>query len=487
MPSGGGRRDDPIPTLIGRQSYGFADYAGSVLNARTRGRPSSAGVLRALKQISAADAASPAEVAEVAARCALELAGADGAAIYIARGPGEGLSALFTSAPQGRSVQLAARAGVIELAYRSSEPVWALDHTRHPAATPLGAERGIQSAAALPMVADGRAIGALGIWSRGRLEFDQVERELLTLFAALVGQAVAGAVRAREREQQNRLMSALRELAISCASVRDPVQVAELVADQAAALVGANSGFISWADRPGGSLRRLYDSEPEITSPVLSWEQGISGATLEANGPVIIHDYPAYERAVPSSVANGTRSMLAVPLVLSTGPSGVLGVRSHSLANFTQSDAEALALIAAQAAPALRLAGQHAETQSRVGDLQALHEVAVAAGGILDAGALAQLAVDHAVRVLDSTGAALRWWESGCPVWFCWLPRSSGASGRGSPSQERDPSASPSSAADRWSSTTTRASRTASSGRSTSASRPWLSCPCWWAHGRSAL
>ncbi len=88
-------------------------------------------------------------------------------------------------------------------AFRTRTPIWinsfeALSQV-YPSAVELPKARAEEAWAALPLVADGRALGALGLGFAGRRHLDDAEREFVVALAALAAQAIARAQHRRER------------------------------------------------------------------------------------------------------------------------------------------------------------------------------------------------------------------------------------------------------------------------------------------------
>jgi len=88
-------------------------------------------------------------------------------------------------------------------AFRTRTPIWinsfeALSQV-YPSAVALPKARAEEAWAALPLVADGRALGALGLGFAGRRHLDDAEREFVVALAALAAQAIVRAHHRRER------------------------------------------------------------------------------------------------------------------------------------------------------------------------------------------------------------------------------------------------------------------------------------------------
>jgi len=105
------------------------------------------------------------------------------------------------------------------------------------------------------------------------------------------------------------------------------------------------------------------------------------------------------------------QSMLAVPLGVRDQALGVLAVHSRLPRAFHTDQVEVLTLLASLVTPDLEAAHMLESRDLQVRGLTALHDVAVAASGILDAETLGRLTVDRATDLLEVDSAVLRWWD----------------------------------------------------------------------------
>jgi diguanylate cyclase (GGDEF)-like protein/PAS domain S-box-containing protein len=84
---------------------------------------------------------------------------------------------------------------------------------------------------------------------------------------------------------------------------------------------------------------------------------------------------------------------------------------NHDGGHFEPRDVELLWQFAAQIGPALAAARVATESEWRARTFAALHDVSVAAGGVLEPARLAELVVDRARDLMDGESAALVWWD----------------------------------------------------------------------------
>jgi len=193
-----------------------------------------------------------------------------------------------------------------------------------------------------------------------------------------------------------RAFQALHEVAVAAAGLRDPSALAALVVDRARDLLDADAAALYWFFPEDGTLRTLAHNDPreEGPEPPFNPGEGAAGRAYSEATPVRVDDYRGWSHALPSSVGRGIESGLAVPLMVSHRAVGSLGVFNRRTRDWSADDEHLLMLFAAQVAPALEAARLTQETIEQAHNFRALHEVAIAAGGLRDLAELAEVE-DH--------------------------------------------------------------------------------------------
>jgi diguanylate cyclase (GGDEF)-like protein/PAS domain S-box-containing protein len=211
-----------------------------------------------------------------------------------------------------------------------------------------------------------------------------------------------------------RAFQALHEVAVAAAGLRDPNSLAALVVDRARDLLDADAAALYWWFPEAGQLRTFAHNDPEERDPEPPFKpgEGAAGRAFATAAPVRVDDYRSWAEAVPSSVRRGIESGLAVPLMVSHRAIGALGVFNRATRVWTEDEEQLLMLFAAQVAPALEAARLTQETIEQAHNFRALHEVAIAAGGLRDLAELGRLVVDRARQLLKTESATLRWWDA---------------------------------------------------------------------------
>src|ERR1700738_1700805 len=213
----------------------------------------------------------------------------------------------------------------------------------------------------------------------------------------LMGSALS---RPDEAVVQTRIFKALQEVALAAGSVLDPAELAGLAVEHARDLIGAWSATLVWFE-PGGGVRVLADNHP-VSFPAIDLEpgRGMSGQVLVTGELTVVNDYPTWEHAFDWAIKGGVRSMIGVPLKVRDRPLGCLIVRSAEVGFFTADLCEMLTLLATVVAPAVLNASLSTDREKQAGIFRALHELAVAARGVLEPRELARIAVERCRELL---------------------------------------------------------------------------------------
>ena len=220
----------------------------------------------------------------------------------------------------------------------------------------------------------------------------------------LMGSAVSPP---NEAAVQARMFKALQEVALAAGGVLDPAELASLATEHARDLVGAWSATLVWFE-PDGAVRVLADNHPEVF-PNLDLEpgRGVSGQILVTGELTVVNDYVNWEHAFDWAIEGGVRSMVGVPLKVRDRPIGCLLIRSAQAGFFRPELCDMLTLLASVVAPALQNSSLSAEREKQAELFRALHELAVAASGVLEPRELARIAVERCRELLQVDGTVL--------------------------------------------------------------------------------
>src|SRR5439155_14730211 len=240
------------------------------------------------------------------------------------------------------------------------------------------------SAIAVPLMLEDRSIGALGIWTYDKRKFGTDDVALLTLFAAQVAPALEPARRVSERESQARAFRALYEVAVAVSQVHQPDVLARVVVDSARDVLEADAATLAWFDDETGTLRVLADNDPYPDQAEYLPGEGAIGLAYQCREGFIVEDYASWPNATPLGKASGVRKVAAVPLMVGDQALGSLAVYGYTSSGMGNRHVQLLSLLGSQVAPVLQGAGLLVSSQHQARVFRALHELAVAASGILD-------------------------------------------------------------------------------------------------------
>lgn len=146
--------------------------------------------------------------------------------------------------------------------------------------------------------------------------------------------------------------------------MRDPDALLDFIIETAAEVLDCEAASILLYDEPTEELHfaAATGSDPESLSEIpVPLDDSIAGTIFTSNEPLIIEDAAQDERHfddVGDEVGFQTRSLVGVPMRIGTEPVGVLEGLNKRDGSFTDDDVAVLAVLAAQAAVAIRNARQ---------------------------------------------------------------------------------------------------------------------------------
>jgi PAS domain S-box-containing protein len=322
--------------------------------------------------------------------------------------------------------------GVSGRAVREMRPSWTPDYLAdesfpHEAGADATAKRlGIRAVIAAPLVADGVAIGAIGVYSEEPGTFDADDGELLGLLA---GQATIvltnarlnaeAAITADQLAHRVEAQRTLGEIAASITSLRDPSAVLARTIDEAKRLLDADHVVIHQV-RPGSAdladYRNVLSVGPDTVPAdevTVSIGQGIAGRAIAERRVAWTGDYVADDSFEHTTKADewvqrfGYRSQMSAPLIGEEGPLGAISAYSSRADAFGADDGELLGALASQAAIVLGNARLYEELERRVEAQRSLGSIAARITAIRDPGDVLQRTLDEAVRLLDADGGRI--------------------------------------------------------------------------------
>ncbi|MEW6366733.1 MAG: GAF domain-containing protein [Acidobacteriota bacterium] len=246
---------------------------------------------------------------------------------------------------------------------------WAVTHGE-PVSAPLASgdprfkllpethEEGLKSLLAVPLVVQGRTIGAINVQTAEAHWYTADEVDLLTLIANLAAGALE---KASLYEKMRKRIEELSTLAEVSRTVTSPLYLDEMlgvVTEMAARVTGAKATSLHLLDESSGQLvlHATHNTDPgarEYTSMAVG--QGVVGQVAAGGVPVAILDARTDERFMNRAWAEreGLVSVMSVPLVVRDRTVGVFTCYTDVAHEFTAKETELFQTLANQTALAI--------------------------------------------------------------------------------------------------------------------------------------
>ncbi len=247
-------------------------------------------------------------------------------------------------------------------------------------------------------------------------QLDTLETEILS--ALLNGYVEGQERRADEQRLALEEVGALFKINSAANSTLDFDQVLDRVVEHVAdaMLTDICSLFIYEQEIDQLVLRATRGLAPEMVGRVrLRLGEGITGWAARAGKPLALSDGWRDERFlhVPGVGEEGTRAILAVPIVLYTKLKlvGVITIQSYDARHFTERDIRFLETVAGEVAIAIENARLHRDTDDRlrqkVGEMTILQGVSASIAATLDLHDVARLIASEAVHLMSADASLL--------------------------------------------------------------------------------
>jgi GAF domain-containing protein len=250
--------------------------------------------------------------------------------------------------------------GLTGWAAQSGRPVAVADAARDPRFKflPETEETRFQSLLAVPLVNQGRVIGAMNVQTRTHHEFAPDEVELLSLIADLAAGALEKAMLYEGMQRQIDELSALAEVSETITSPRYLDEMLEIVVEMAARVMKARLCSLMLLEEATGELvlrATQHLSQAYRDKPRLRVGQGIVGLVAQTGQPMTVFDVrhdPRY-RHVNVALQEGLCSLLCVPLTVRHRVIGVLTCYTAQPHHFSEEEIALFSTLANQTALAI--------------------------------------------------------------------------------------------------------------------------------------
>jgi len=255
-----------------------------------------------------------------------------------------------------------------------------------------------------PLSERGRTLGVISVRRVGReRSFGTSDLELLKAFASLAASAVSNArlfddtqkrlaeLSVLHRSSQNLLVSGF-NAEETYAGVHEAVM----------RVMPTDAFVIVLEDDAQGDYHAVYrfDKGVQYSASRVPRGEGLSGHVISEGKTLLVDDYHAREdiQAVHFGYEEYVRSILAIPLMRSGKPFGMISVQSYQPGMYDESHREVLETIAAQFASSIEIARLFEETQQRLRELETLQEVSAALRQARSVQDMIPILVKYAVR-----------------------------------------------------------------------------------------
>ena len=165
-----------------------------------------------------------------------------------------------------------------------------------------------------------------------------------------------------EKDLQARTLELLNQAATATSGVLESSQLGHILVEQVGELLGGAEAALSWHNRSGRdepwilSWAGLGPGDDGVLGP-----EGASGVVLPTREPLLIENYQTWPTTNQDGPRSGIQSMAVVPLSIGERRGGTLAAFTRGSHRLDRHDLRVLALLAAQAAPALEAARLHTE------------------------------------------------------------------------------------------------------------------------------
>ena len=300
---------------------------------------------------------------ELITRKTADVMGMDSCSIYLLNDAGE---YLVLQATTGLALEAIGRArlrpgeGLTGWAAQMGEPVGVADAARDPRFKylPETHESVFQSLLAVPMINQGRVIGAMNVQTQSYHEYDADEVELLSLIGDLAAGSLERAMLYDRMQHQITELSTLAEVSEATTSPLYLDEMLRLIVDMAAQVMRARACSLMLLEEEQGELilRATQGLSPTYQErPPLRVGEGIAGRVAQTGQSMTVEDVRQDPRYRHADVARreGLCSLLCVPLRVRQHVIGVFNCYTGEPHAFTPQQVELFQILANQTALAI--------------------------------------------------------------------------------------------------------------------------------------
>jgi PAS domain S-box-containing protein len=258
-----------------------------------------------------------------------------------------------------------------------------------------------------PLLAGSHVLGILTVCS------ERLDEEDLPSISVLAQQAAVALERADLYEEAMRRvfeMEALRKTTLDMTRQLDLPQLLRLIVERAAALIGTKGGGLYLYHPQQDELELVVSLNlgKDYTGTRVKAGEGLSGRVILTGQPLAIEDYSSWENHSPHYDDANMGGVLAVPLKWGDKIIGVVNVTDGpGSRSFDERDLWLLEWFANTAAVAIENARAFSQTERKIQQLRALHEISLELLGETDHSQLLLRIVQKATQLLDAQAGAI--------------------------------------------------------------------------------
>ena len=274
----------------------------------------------------------------------------------------------------------------------------------------------------VPMVADGRTVGAVVVQSyREDVRHTEADKELLTFVAQHIATALTRARAIEETRQRNAELAIVNEIGQALAEQLDFDAIIELVGDRVASMFASADMLIALPDRKANRMTFPYVIEhgERLHVDAIELGRGLASTVIGQKRPLRIATADDMKAMGAVTFGSGTtESWLGVPILAGDEAIGVIALESFEPHAFTQSDERLLGTLASSMGVALenarlfdetkRLLG---ETDQRAAELAVVNEIGQALAKQLDFEAICELVGERVRGIFKSRSVSIGFHE----------------------------------------------------------------------------
>jgi GAF domain-containing protein/CheY-like chemotaxis protein len=269
----------------------------------------------------------------------------------------------------------------------------------------------------VPLKLGEEVLGVLSIRTRREQGFTESDLSIATAFAAQAAIALENARLYRHIEARAEKLTTLSALTRLMTSAEGGPHVCQAIARAATTLLGAVTTRVSVADPGARALRTegSFSVDPELDRiveevPLIPYGQGLSGHVLASRTPEYVQDISRDPRLLNRRLwsEGGLYGFAGLPLIADDQVVGVLSIFFRERRGFRSEDRELMALLADQAAIAIRNANLLQASKLRQIHLETLLEVSRQLSKIQPTEALLATISEACGRLLGSESVGFR-------------------------------------------------------------------------------